>query len=103
MSISSFSNLSTGEIIGIVVGIILAVVAIIGILLTICALCCKSNKPSQVQPYSSYQYQQNPYGQPMRQGYYSQQQSWPPQQQRWNPQPMNYVQNPGYYNSQSNY
>ncbi|CAF1607629.1 unnamed protein product [Rotaria magnacalcarata] len=107
---SSSGSLGTGDIVGISVGGILAVVSIIGILMTCYSLCCSNKskpkvqpkpsyqnqpKPSyqnqpnpsyQNQPNPSYQNQQNPYGQQINHGYYAQQQSWPPQQQPWPPQ-----------------
>jgi hypothetical protein len=87
---SSLSSLSTGDIAGIAVGGVLALVTVIGIVISCCAMCGKKNNPPQVAPYPPYNYQQNPYGQQMNTGYYGQQQQpWPPQQQYYEPRPAN--------------
>ncbi|CAF0902251.1 unnamed protein product [Rotaria sordida] len=93
---STGSDLSTSGIIGIVVGGVFTIVSIIGIIVALCALCGKKNNPTQVQPYHPYPNSQNPYGQPMAQGYY-------PQQQAWNSQSMTYIENPSYSSSKTNY
>lgn len=72
-SSSSTSGLGTSEIIGIVIGGVLALVTIIGIAMSCYAMCCKKNKSPQVSPYTQPNYQQqNPYGQPVNTGYYQQ-------------------------------
>ena len=119
-SLSSSSSLGTGDIIGIVIGGVLALVTIIGIVISCYAMCCQKKKPPQVSPYPPPpNYQQNPYGQPMNTGYYPQQQyhqqgAYGPQQgvygpqqgvygpqqgQNWGPPPPGYAQQPHPYSS----
>ncbi len=85
-SASSLSSLGTGDIVGIAIGGLLAVVTIIAIGISCYAMCCQKKKPPQVAPYPPPPpyYQQNPYGQPMNTGYYPQQ-YYPQQGQYWGP------------------
>ncbi|CAF3361707.1 unnamed protein product [Rotaria sp. Silwood1] len=100
--------MSTIDIIGIAVGAVLGVATVVGLVITIVALCCKKNNNSQVwtQPYP-YPPNQNPtnsylpppasYGQSMNTGYYSQQSPYQqPQQQLWNKESINNEQLPSY-------
>ncbi|CAF5097814.1 unnamed protein product, partial [Rotaria sp. Silwood1] len=100
--------MSTIDIIGIAVGAVLGVATVVGLVITIVALCCKKNNNSQVwtQPYP-YPPNQNPtnsylpppasYGQSMNTGYYSQQSPYQqPQQQLWNKESINNEQLPPY-------
>ncbi|CAF2974510.1 unnamed protein product [Rotaria socialis] len=57
---SSSGSLGTGDIIGISVGGVLAVVSIIGIIVTCYSLCCNNKSQSKVQPNPSYRNQPNP-------------------------------------------
>jgi hypothetical protein len=80
------SSLSTSELIGIILGGVLGLATIVGIAVSIYALCCKKNpKQNDVQPYNNQQYppQQGPYGQPVNNGFYGQQ----PQYPQYNNQP----------------
>lgn len=94
----SSSGLGTSEIIGVVIGGVLALVTIIGIIMSCYAMCCKKSKPSQVQPqYPPY----NPYGQQMNSGYYPQQ-GYPPEEPYWGPPPPNVPQQ-AYYGRRTNH
>ncbi|CAF2315076.1 unnamed protein product [Rotaria sp. Silwood2] len=91
---STSSSMSTTDIIGIVIGGVLGLATVIGLIITIAAVCCKKNNKSQVwaqpNPYESNPYQPPygaPYGQSANTGHYPQQ--FPhqqPQQQSWNQQ-----------------
>lgn len=80
------SSLATGDIVGIAIGGVLAVVTVIGIVVSIYAMCCKKEPTPQQYPQqqNSGQYG-NPYGQQMNTRYYGQQ-PYPPQQAWSNPQ-----------------
>lgn len=96
---SSFSNMGTGDIVGISLGGALFVIAVIGIIMTCCGMCCKNNKKSEVEPSAPPRQRQarnDPRMYPPP--YYAQQQPWYPQQQ----QPVYYPQQqqPAYYPQQ---
>jgi hypothetical protein len=64
-------SLGTADIIGIVIGGVLGLTAIVGIIITICAMCARKNNNPQVAAQSQMHYPPNgPYGQPMYGGYY---------------------------------
>ena len=80
LSSLSMSSLATGDIVGIAIGGVLAVVTVIGIVISLYAMCCKKEpKNPQTWPQQQDQYppHQNPYGQPMNTSYYGQQQQQP--------------------------
>ena len=72
-------SLGTGDLVGIVVGGVLALVTIIGIAISVYQMCCRKNPPpQQVAPYPPQYAQQNPYGQSRNTGYYQPQYNYPP-------------------------
>lgn len=97
------SSLGVADIIGIVVGGVLAIATVIGLVVSFYAMCCKKKNSPQVWPqqnqYNSY-YPQNRggggggygqpmntgYGQPMNTGYYQQHPPYQQQQPSWNKQ-----------------
>lgn len=90
--------MSTESLVGTVIGGVLVLVTIIGITISIYAMCCKKEPNSKVQPdYNSQNgnpHRQGPYGQPTNTGYYGNQ--YPPNQ-GWGNQPYGYEPPPPSY------
>ena len=82
----SDSSLSTGEIIGIVIGGVLGLAAIVGIIISLVSLCVKRNNSPQVAAHPHPHYAPTgPYGQPMYAGYYQPPVYQYPQPAAWTP------------------
>jgi hypothetical protein len=73
-STDSSSGFDTADIVGIVIGGVLAIGTLIGLIFSFYAMCCRKNKQAQVWAEPNPYYPPNSgYGQPMNTGYYSQQ------------------------------
>lgn len=102
---STIGGLGISDFVGIIVGGVLGLATVIGLCITIYAMCGKKNEPKVApQPYQQNPY--GPYGQPTNTGYHhppgpnQQQPQWNQQQPQWNQQQPQWNQQQPQWNQQ---